>query len=98
MIRCTPVCGPEPVLYVVSVLPLGSWTENDSGVGRPAWSVPVGENRANANTRAGATWGTVTPPSLELEPQAATARASAGRRSAARAARGKCRELISELP
>ena len=42
MIRCTPVCGPPPVLYWVSGLPLGSCTVKLTVVGRPGVTGPLG--------------------------------------------------------
>ena len=42
MIRCTPVWGPEPVLYWVSGLPLGSTTVNVTVTGRPGVTGPLG--------------------------------------------------------
>ncbi len=42
MIKCTPVCGPEPVLYWVSGLPLGSSTVNVTVTGRPGVTGVVG--------------------------------------------------------
>ena len=94
MIRCTPVCGPEPVLYWVSGLPLGIFTVNDTVTGLPAWIVPWGWKPPSENTFAAPTAGTLTVPPLELPPQPASASAPAaaiaGSAAAQRRVRRRC--------
>ena len=96
MIRCTPVCGPPPVLYWVSGLPLGNCTVKLTVVGFPGVTGPAGSNPASVNTRAAATFGTLTAPLFELllEPQPASAAAA----SAAPTARNVRRRLIALPP
>src|SRR5947209_17152653 len=66
MIRCTPVCGPGPVLYCVSGRPDGCCTVNEIVTGRLGVLAAAGLKPARANTRAAATCGTETaePPEL----------------------------------
>src|SRR6478672_8572980 len=87
MIRCTPVCGPGPVLYWVSGLPLGSLTVNETVTGLPAWIVPWGAKPPSVNTFAAPTVGTLTVPAPELLPQPATASAQQAAVSASTAGR-----------
>ena len=70
------MCGPEPVRYWVSGLPLGSRTVNDTVTGWRGATGVVGWKSASVNTRAGATVGTLTelPP---LDPQAVAGHAQA---------------------
>ncbi len=71
------MCGPLPVLYVVSGLPPGSCTVNETVVGRPGVIVPLGLKPASVNTFAAATVGAVTvPPELLPHPASATAASS----------------------
>src|SRR6201995_3780474 len=67
MIRCTPVCGPGPVLYCVSVLPLGSLMSKVIVTGLPGATVPAGAKAARWVVWAGATLGAVIGES-ELDP------------------------------
>jgi hypothetical protein len=60
-------------LYVVSGLPLGSWTVNVIVVGRPAGTGDVGWNPASWKTLAAGITGAFT---AVLEPQPATAAAT----------------------
>src|ERR1035437_497243 len=93
MIKCTPGCGPGPVLSVVSGLPSGSRTVKETVTGRPGTTVPDGSKPPSVKTRAGAITGAETAPP-ELEPQPARAKI-ASRVSTAAATRAA---LISTPP
>ena len=53
-ITCTPVCGPGPVRYLVSVPPLGCAIWNAKSKGRPGSTAFVGSKCVRWNVRAAA--------------------------------------------
>src|SRR5436190_14687726 len=82
-IRCTPVCGPAPVLYCVSGLPFGCSIRNEILVAIPGLIVPVGWKAASWKMRAAPIFGAFTPVPDEDEPQPAATSAAMRRIPAA---------------